>query len=142
AAMAVHAYAELGDAGSAAAIATQLEPYSGRWTQAGSGGCSGGLVDLSLARAAAVCGDTAAARHLFDVAVTGHERLRAPGWLARSLLHQGRFLLATGDPDDATAGCTALERARELTALHGLTPVARQVDVALGAHGLDAPSTP
>ena len=142
AAMAVHAYAELGDAGSAAAIATQLEPYSGRWTQAGSGGCSVGLVDLSLARAAAVCGDAAAARHLFDVAVTGHERLRAPGWLARSLLHQGRFLLATGDPDDAAAGYTALERARELAALNGLTPIARQVDVALGAHGLDAPSTP
>jgi DNA-binding SARP family transcriptional activator len=138
AAMAVHAYAEVGDATGATSIASQIEPYCGRWTQAGSGGCSAGLVDLALARAATVSGDAAAARRLFDLAVDGHERLRAPAWLARSLLHQGRFLVVTGDPDDAAVGRAALERARELTRRHGLTPIARQVDAALGAQGVVA----
>jgi DNA-binding SARP family transcriptional activator/tetratricopeptide (TPR) repeat protein len=139
AAMAVQACAEIGDATAATVIASRLEPYRGRWTQAGSGGCSAGLVDLALAQAASVSGDAAAARALFDSAVEGHERLRAPAWLARSLLHQGRFLLATGDPDDAALGRTALRRARELTVRHGLAPIARQVDAALGPHGSTAP---
>jgi DNA-binding SARP family transcriptional activator/tetratricopeptide (TPR) repeat protein len=128
AAMALHVFAELGDRVATAALAAQLAPYRGRWTQTGSGGCSAGLVDLALARAAALAGDVESARELFDSAVAGHERLGARAWWARSFVHQGRFLLGTGDPVDAERARAALDRARQLADDHGLVYVQRQVD--------------
>jgi hypothetical protein len=81
-------------------------------------------VELSLARGAEVVGDDVRARELYAVAVAGHERLRTPAWLARSLLHQGRFLLRIGDEQ---AGREALARADHLAARYRLAYVARRV---------------
>lgn len=126
--VALHNRAELDVAGPVEPLMELLEPYRGRWAQAGSGGCGGGLVDLGLARGAATLGQTDRARELFEVAVEGHERLGAPAWHARSLVHQAAFLLGTGDPDDLRLGRTALERARSIAAGRGFPYVARRVD--------------
>lgn len=124
---ALHVRADLGDVAGVEVLAAQLEPFRGRWSQAGTGGCSGGLVDLALARAAAALGDLDRARTDFEVAVAGHERLQTPAWLARSLVHQGRFLLATGDDADRRAGEDALARAADLARRYGLPYVARRI---------------
>jgi DNA-binding SARP family transcriptional activator len=126
-AFALHVRADLGDLDGLATIAAQLEPYRGRWAHAGTGGCSGGLVELALARAAAASGDHRRARADFATAVAGHERLGTPAWLARSLVHQGRFLVGTGDPADRAAGEAALVRAEELARQHGFPYVMRRI---------------
>jgi class 3 adenylate cyclase/DNA-binding SARP family transcriptional activator len=126
-AFALHVRAELGDVAAVAELAGQLAPYRGRWSQAGTGGCSGGLVDLALARAAAAMGDTDRARADFETAVAGHERLGTPAWLARSLVHQGRFLIATGEEADRRAGEAALQRAEDLADQHGFPYVALRI---------------
>ena len=123
----LHVRTELGDVAAVSDLAPQLDPYRGRWTQAGTGGASGGLAELPLARAAAAVGDVARARAEFAAAVAGHERLGTPAWLARSLLHQGRFLIGTGDRGDRRAGEDALARAGALAERHGLPYVARRV---------------
>lgn len=127
ASMALHVRVELDQPAAVAPIMAQLDPYRGRWAQAGSGGCSAGLVDLALARGAAALGDEDRARERFTFAVAGHESLRAPGWHARSLVHQGRFLLDTGDRVDERVGRAALERAAQLAELHGLAYVTRRL---------------
>jgi DNA-binding SARP family transcriptional activator len=132
AAMAIHVRAELGDVDGVSRVMPQLEPFSGRWASTGSGGCVAGLVDLALARGAALTGRPTDARRWFQVAVEGHERLRAPVWLARSLLHQGRFLLG-GGPDDIARGREAIDRAAGLAEAHGAVNVARQAHEARSA---------
>jgi DNA-binding SARP family transcriptional activator/class 3 adenylate cyclase/tetratricopeptide (TPR) repeat protein len=129
----LHARAGLGDRDGVAAIMPQLERYSGRWAALGSAGGSGGLVDLALARGAALLGDASRAARLFERTVAGHERLRTPAWLARSLLHHGRFLLLAGGLDDGQ-GLAALDRAAALADAHGLPYVARQVAEARAGH--------
>jgi DNA-binding SARP family transcriptional activator len=131
--MGLYVRAELGDTAGVSRIMEQLEPYAGRWAAAGSGGCVVGLVDLALARGAGLLGDHARARRLFEEVVVGHERMRTPVWLARSLLHQGRFLLATGDAEDAAAGRRAIERATAIAEAHGAVNVVRQAADALTA---------
>nr|WP_249420570.1 AAA family ATPase [Rhabdothermincola salaria] len=123
----LHTRVSLGDIAGASAIASQLEPFEGRWAATGSGGGSAGLVGLALARSAVLLGDTERARTLFDEAVAGHERLRTPAWLARSLLYQGRFLLDMAGPGDRSRGEDALRRVEALASTHDLVYVARQV---------------
>jgi hypothetical protein len=84
-------------------------------------------VELALARASAAAGDHPRARADFATAVAGHERLETPAWLARSLVHQGRFLVGTGDPADRAAGEAALVRAEELARQHGFPYVMRRI---------------
>ena len=116
---AAHVAAELGDAAAVPALLERLEPMAGRWANAGTGAGSLGLVDLAIARLHATAGDDAAAREWFATAVDRHERIGAPAWLARSLLHQGVFL----GPD----GAASLDRAAALADTYGLPIVADQV---------------
>jgi DNA-binding SARP family transcriptional activator len=134
ASMATHLRASVGDLDGVATVMGQLEPYSGRWAAAGSSGCVVGLVDLALARGAATLGRHDDAHRWFDAAVVGHERLRAPGWLARSLLHQGQFLVEHGTASDRTAGRAAIARAAAIAESHGLTNIARQVAERTSGH--------
>jgi DNA-binding SARP family transcriptional activator len=133
---ALHVRVSLGMVDEAAEVAAKLEPYAGRLSVGGSGPVALGLTDLALARAAALAGDDERARSLFEAAVAGHDRLEMPAWLARSLLHQGRYLLGTGDPVDVTPGRQALDRARSICAEVGLPYVAAQVADALGQSDL------
>ena len=116
---AAHVAAELDDAAAVPALLERLEPMAGRWANAGTGAGSLGLVDLAIARLHATAGDDAAAREWFATAVDRHERIGAPAWLARSLLHQGVFL----GPD----GAASLDRAAALADTYGLPIVAEQV---------------
>ena len=126
--LALHVAAALGDADTVASLAERLTPYAGRWTQAGSGPIAAGLVDLALARAAAALGDGTRARALFERAVAGHERLRTPAWLARSLRDQAAFLGGTGDADDRSVAASALAHARRIAVEHDLVPVVESID--------------
>ena len=101
----------LGDAAAAARVRAVVERWSGRWANCGTAALGLGLVDLALARADALLGDHDAARARFAAAASGHERLGTPAWLARTLVHQSRFLAATGRADDAAAGSVAAARA-------------------------------
>jgi DNA-binding SARP family transcriptional activator len=121
--------AETGDADAAAMLLERIRPWAGRWAAAGTAAGSLGLADLAIARLHATLGDTRAARGAFTAAVAGHEKMGAPAWLARSLLHQGRFLRATGD-EPAAAG--AFRRAAALADAFALPIVARQIATAQG----------
>lgn len=112
----------------AADLVERLAPFSGRWSVAGTSSGSMGLVDLALARGCALLGHRDRAADLFEAAVAGHERMRTPAWLARTLVHQGRFLCGTGSASDAERGRAALERAGELADRHGLVYVRRRLD--------------
>ncbi len=125
---ALHVRAELGDAPGAADLVERLSPFSGRWSVAGTSSGAMGLVDLALARGLALLGHEDRAAVLFDAAVTGHERMRTPAWLARTLVHQGRFLCGTDSVSDADRGRAALSRAGELADRHGLVYVRRRLD--------------
>ena len=116
--------AETADEVAAAGLLTRLAPLAGRWANAGTGAGSLGFVDLALARLQVVAGDHAAARQGFEQAVVVHERAGTPPWLARTLVHQGRFLRSVGD---GAAGDAALARAAQLAELHRLPIVAAQV---------------
>ncbi len=116
--------AETGDAVAAAVLLDRITPWAGRWASAGTAAGSLGLVDLAIARLHATVGDTARARPAFAAAVAGHERVGSPAWLARSLLHQGRFLRAAGDEAAALAAFT---RAAALADAFALPIVARQI---------------
>ncbi|MCU1503360.1 MAG: regulatory protein LuxR, partial [Ilumatobacteraceae bacterium] len=117
--------AETSDRVGAAALLARLAPMAGRWVAPGTGAASLGLVDLALARLHATLDRTDDARGWFEAAVAGHERLGAPAWLARSLLHQGRFLVRCGEP---AAGTAALRRAAELAREHRLPIVLAQIE--------------
>ncbi|MDT3443389.1 BTAD domain-containing putative transcriptional regulator [Pseudofrankia sp. BMG5.37] len=116
--------AETGDAVAAAVLLDRITPWAGRWASAGTAAASLGLVDLAIARLHAAVGDTARARPAFAAAVAGHERVGSPAWLARSLLHQGRFLRAAGDGAAASAAFT---RAAALADAFALPIVAGQI---------------
>jgi hypothetical protein len=127
-AAAAHVRADLGDASACAELAAALEPYRGRWVTPGSGTGSFGLVDLAIARALATTGDADGARKAFAAAVTGHEALRTPAWLARALAHQATFLASTGGDADRAAAGEAARRARALAEEHGFPYVLRRLD--------------
>jgi hypothetical protein len=118
-----------GDTGSAAALAERLTPWRGRWAAAGTAAGSLGLVDLTLARLHEVLGSEQEARSGYAAAIAGHERLGAPGWLARSLLHHGSFLAAAGDRTGAAA---SWRRAESVAATAGLTALVEQVRATVG----------
>jgi DNA-binding SARP family transcriptional activator/tetratricopeptide (TPR) repeat protein len=125
--VAAHVRADLGMVEDCARLVDLLEPHRGRWVISGTGSASFGLVDLALARCLAALGRTDEARAAFADAVTGHDRIRTPAWLARSLGHQARFLAGTGDPADAEAAEAARDRARTLADRHGLPYVLRRL---------------
>jgi DNA-binding SARP family transcriptional activator/tetratricopeptide (TPR) repeat protein len=118
--------ASLGLADELASLMPQLAPYAGRWASLGSGSAVLGLVDHSLARGAERLGNLDEARHRYEAAVAGHERMRTPAWLARSLVHHARFLLTYGEPHERSAAVAALDRAAAIATEHGLEPIAHQ----------------
>ena len=103
---------------------------AGQWAGAGTTPIVAGPVDLALARAAEALGQADEARGLYESAVEGNERIDAPAWLTRTLVHQARFLLATGDRDDARLGEAARSRARSTAEAHGFVYLLRQLDPA------------
>ena len=121
---ALHVRAELELVDATAAVHAFLEPYAGRWACSGSSPAGAGPVDLALARADALLGDTDRARVRFASAVQTCDRNRTLAWLTRSLVHQGRFLTASGE---VAAGQAALARAGELADRHGFVYLRRRL---------------
>ncbi len=115
--------AETNDVVAASGLLARLAPMAGRWSNLGTAAGSLGFVDLTIARLHATVGDRPSAGHWYDRAVGVHEGAGTPAWLARTLLHQGRFLL---DEDPQRAG-ECLDRAAALADTFGLAIVARQV---------------
>ena len=122
---ALHVRVELGERVGAAAAAQALSGYASRWAGAGTAPLGMGVVGLALARYFALCGDHGKARAQFREAVGIAERAGAVAWLARSLVHQGAFLIETGDN---AGGEAALVRARELANLHRFPYVLRRIE--------------
>jgi hypothetical protein len=119
---------DLGRVDEVARLVPRLTPYAGRWAALGSGPAVLGLVDLSLARGAESLGRLDEARERYAAAVAGHERMRTPAWLARSLIHQARFLSTHGETDERTSARAGLDRAVALANQHGLVPLLRQAE--------------
>jgi hypothetical protein len=115
---------ELRDLDAAAGLLARLAPWAGRWANAGTAAGSLGLVELALGRLHAVLGHDDDARRWFAAAVAGHEQAGSPAWLARSLLHQGRYLRSQGDD---VAAQRAFLRAAGIAEEYALVIVARQV---------------
>jgi DNA-binding SARP family transcriptional activator len=108
-------------AGPAARIATLLAPYTDQIvfnavSVHGSAAHYAGMV-------AAVMGSMPAAEAHFAAAAATHERLRAPGLLARTRDEWGRALLQTGDPADAKRAGALLEQARAVAQEVGLAAI-------------------
>ncbi len=126
--MAIFNRVEIGDVSTLPDLVDIVRVDAGQWTGAGTTPIVAGMVDLALARAAAEVGEVDEARGWFASAVEGHDRIGAPAWLARTLVHQGAFLLSTGDPDDARLGETARARARAVAGDHGFVYLLRRLD--------------
>jgi DNA-binding SARP family transcriptional activator/tetratricopeptide (TPR) repeat protein len=121
---ALHVRVELDDRAGADAVAELLAPYPNRWTNAGSSPICMGVVGLALARQSAMCGDDDLAAVRFAEALRISERMGAPAWTARGLVHHGSFLAGTGDSSGAAR---AYARAAELASRHGLPYVQRRL---------------
>ena len=100
---AAHVAAEVGDLAAVPVLLDRLAPMAGRWANGGTGAGSLGLVDLAIARLHTTAGNVEQARSCVPRSVSARDRVGAPAWLARSLLHQGVFL--------GVDGAAALDRA-------------------------------
>ena len=122
---ALHVRVELGDLDGAAPVAELLEPFAERWAGAGTSPLCLGPVSLALARHRAAVGDADGSASHFTAAVARTEANGAVAWLARTLVHQARFLDDQGDGGDAR---DARARAGSLAQRHGLPYVRRRLD--------------
>lgn len=119
------AAAEVGDVDSAAVLYDQLLPWQDR--VGFTGVAMTGAVAHYLGRLASVLGQHEPAVAHFTKALSIHERLRAPFFIASTQLEWGRLLQAT-EPDRARGILTS---ARELAARHGCARVERLAGEAL-----------
>jgi DNA-binding SARP family transcriptional activator len=110
----------LEDAARAAELRLLLEPYAGRMVVTARGASHGGSVAYSLARLAALCGDSTDADALFAEAARRDEHAGASAFVVRDLWHHGEFLRAIGQHDRADGiRAQAAEKARSLGFTYG-----------------------
>jgi hypothetical protein len=96
--------AGLGRADCVPLLRTMLEEHAERIVVSAFAGWIGGSVSLYLGLLARTAGDWSEAEARFAAAAAAHERIRAPGLLARTRLEWARMLLTrrrTGDIDQA-----------------------------------------
>lgn len=122
--------AETGDAASAVILLDRVLPFAGRWASGSTVAFSFGFVDLAIARLLVTLGRLDEARSWFATTIAAHERVGAPAWMARTLLHQGRFLLDAGQRDAALA---ALDRGLSIADMHGVVTVASRLRTTLSS---------
>jgi hypothetical protein len=126
--MAIFNRVEIGDTETLPGLVDVVRVDAGQWAGAGTTPIVAGMVDLALARATSALGQVDEARAWFASAVEGHERIEAPAWLTRTLVHQSTFLASTGDPDDARLAAVARSRASTLADEHGFVYLRRRLD--------------
>jgi tetratricopeptide (TPR) repeat protein len=124
------AAAEVGDADSAAVLYDQLLPWHDR--VGFTGVAMTGAVSHYLGRLAALLGHHDRAASHFREALSTHERVRAPFFIAQTQLEWGRLLMPT-EPDRASG---LLASARDLAAAHGCTRVERLARESLNVVGV------
>lgn len=122
---AAHIAAETSDVTSATLLLDRLLPMAGRWAGGGSAALVLGPVDLALGRLYLALGQPDEAERWFASAVLGDDRMASPAWLARSLLHQARFMDEQGRAAEAAR---SFDRAAEIAADYRLTIVASQLE--------------
>lgn len=113
--------ADLGWQEAARSLLPQLAPYMHQWDVIGPS--SNGPVALSVARLAALVGDSELAETGFTTALSLAERFVSPLYQARTLLDWGRAL-QSDSPDDAR-GETCLKRSRDIAQQHNLRLIER-----------------
>ena len=93
--------ARLGRTGCAPRLRSALEPYADQLVVAGLAGAVGGSVAYYLGLLATAAGDWSAAEAHFTTAAATHQRIEAPGWLARTRVEWSRMLITRAEPGDA-----------------------------------------
>jgi tetratricopeptide (TPR) repeat protein len=116
--------AYLGDRPRAAALLQLLLPYSHQLIFTAGG--SYGAVARYLAILAATSGDFDEAERRFADAVTTHERIGAPTWLARTRLEWARMLISRSRPGDAEQARLLLGQALTTARERGLANIERR----------------
>lgn len=122
--------AEIGDVDSGAVLYDQLRPCKGK--VGFTGVAMTGAVDHYLGRLANLLGRRGDASVHFGKALSIHERIRAPFFIAQTQLEWGRLLLDS-EPDRA---CGMLTSARDLAATHDCARVERLAGEALSGIAL------
>jgi class 3 adenylate cyclase/tetratricopeptide (TPR) repeat protein len=89
-------------------------------------------VSFHLGVLAGYLGRFEAADTHFDEAVRDHQRIEAPGYLARTRLEWARMLLTRGAPGDEVRACPLLEAASAVARKLGLFGVEREARTLLG----------
>jgi tetratricopeptide (TPR) repeat protein len=117
-------WAELGLRDEAARLAETLAPYHDQISS--HPGIWHGSFAHHLGRLAAALGRFDEAEAHFAAAATTHERLGAPGWLARTRLEWARMCLTRALPGDAAAARSLLTQARAAAGELGLLGIARR----------------
>ena len=102
-----------------------MEPYAGQLAIGSFAGWIGGSVSLHLAMLSATAGDYGQADAEFAAAAATHERIGAPGWLARTRVEWARMLLARAGPGDAERADDYLRQALATARDLGLMSIER-----------------
>jgi hypothetical protein len=121
-----HLCARLGRAECVPRLRPVLEPYADQLIVSGFAGCVMGSVSLYLGLLATTVGDWPDAEARFAAAAATHERIGAPGWLARTRLEWARMLLARAQPKDAERAHDLLRQALATACELGLAKIERE----------------
>ena len=116
-------------------LRSMLEPYADQLAVAGFASWIGGSVSLYLAMLSATVGDYPQAEADFAGAAATHERIGAPGWLARTRVEWARMLLARTAPGDAERADDYLRQALTTARDLGLRNIERSAAELLLAQG-------
>ena len=118
--------ARLGRADCVPGMRLMLEPYADQVVVSGFAGCILGSIAFYLGLLAATVGDWRDAEARFAAAAATHERMGAPGWLARTRLEWARMLLARAESTDVERARDLLGKARAAASEFGLTSIEQQ----------------
>ncbi len=132
------ACAAVGDAELAALLYPELAPLSGGTVAIGHGVSCYGSADRYLGLLAATLGEHDLAAEHFEEALTANRRMRAPTWVANTLLAYGRTLRSRGRTADVAASSALLADAATLAERTGLPKVlarARQLGGVVASAG-------
>jgi DNA-binding CsgD family transcriptional regulator len=122
----------LGDAETAAAVYSELAPYSGKNIQIGHLVTCQGSADRYLGMLAATLGEWSRAEEHFEAALALNERLGARTWFAHTMVEYARMLLARSAGTDRARAAALLGDAVQLAEECGLAFVLTKIS-GLGA---------
>ena len=105
----------------------KLEPFADQLIVTGFAGYVGGSVAHYLGMLVTTIGDWSDAEAHFAAAAATHERIGAPGWLARTRVEWARMLLAEGESKNVERAHDLLGQARAAASQFGLDKIEQDV---------------